>query len=466
MSLPKRFPGRHESAAVRAEVESLEPGAYLESADGTQPRRRLAGRVMARRDMGSAVFLDLVDRSGRLQLAFLKKEVAKAVDVKLGDVVGVEGVPGKTRRGEPTLFADEPPLLLSPIAVSLPDTFHGITDVEARYRRRYLDLLMNEEVRGDFIVRSRMITAIRRYLDERGFLEVETPVLQPRYGGAFARPFTTHHNELDRDFYLRIATELYLKRLIVGGLERVYELGKDFRNEGVSYKHNPEFTMLEWYEAYADYRDTMELIENLVADVTREVLGTTVVQFRGNEIDLKAPWRRLRFADALEQHGLWTRDEAELRRRLTERGIDCSKDPTWAKLADHALSVYVEPDLIQPTILHDYPVELSPFARRTDDDPGIVERFEYYVGGMELGNAYSEINDHEEQAGRFADQARERAAGDAEAEEGDPDFVEALAYGMPPTGGLGLGIDRFAMLLTGRESIRDVVLFPALRERS
>ena len=466
MSLPKRFPDRDEIAGVRIEVEHLEAGAYLEAEGGAQEQRRLAGRVMARRDMGSAVFLDLVDRSGRLQIAFLKKEVAKAVDVKLGDIIGVEGVPGKTRRGEPSLFAADPPLLLSPIATSLPDTFHGMTDVEARYRRRHLDLLMNEDVRGDFITRSRMISAIRRYLDDRGFLEVETPVLQPRYGGAFARPFTTHHNELDRDFYLRIATELYLKRLIVGGLEKVYELGKDFRNEGVSFKHNPEFTMLEWYEAYADYRDTMVLIENLVADVTREVLGTTVVQFRGNEIDLQAPWRRLKFADALEEHGLWTRDEAELRRRLTERGIDCSKDPTWAKLADHALSVYVEPGLIQPTILHDYPVELSPFARRTDDDPGIVERFEYYVGGMELGNAYSEINDHADQAERFADQLKDRAAGDAEAEEGDPDYVEALTYGMPPTGGLGLGIDRLAMLLTGRDSIRDVVLFPALRDRS
>lgn len=465
-TLPKRFPHRDHVADVRAAAEPLEAGASLERADGTQERRRLAGRVMARRDMGSAVFLDLVDRSGRIQLAFLKKEVAKALEVKLGDVVGVEGVPGKTRRGEPTLFCDELPLLLSPIATSLPDTFHGMTDVEARYRRRYLDLLMNQETRQDFLVRSRMISAIRRILDADGFVEVETPVLQPRYGGAFARPFTTHHNELDRDFYLRIATELYLKRLIVGGLERVYELGKDFRNEGVSFKHNPEFTMLEWYEAYAGYEDAMVRIENLVADVTREVLGTTVVQFRGHEIDLKAPWRRLRYADALAEHGLWTRDEAELRRRLAEKGVDVSKDPTWAKLADHALSHLVEPGLIQPTILHDYPVELSPFARTTDDDPGIVERFEYYVGGMELGNAYSEINDHAEQAERFADQARQGAAGDAEAEQGDPDYVEALTYGMPPTAGLGLGVDRFAMLLTGRESIRDVVLFPALRERS
>ena len=466
MSLPKRFPDRDAVASVRADVEQLEAGAYLEDGDGTRQSRRLAGRVMARRDLGSAVFLDLVDRSGRIQLAFLVKEVAQAVDVNLGDIVGVEGVPGKTRRGEPTLFVAEAPTMLSRIATSLPDTFHGITDVEARYRRRHLDLLMNEDVRGDFIVRTRMIAAIRRQLDTRGFLEVETPVLQPRYGGAFARPFTTHHNELDRDLYLRIATELYLKRLIVGGLEKVYEIGKDFRNEGVSFKHNPEFTMLEWYEAFADYRDTMVLIENLVADVTQEVLGTTVVTFRGQEIDLKAPWRRLSFADALEEHGLWMRDEAELRGRLTERGIDCTKDPTWAKLADHALSHFVEPGLIQPTILHDYPIELSPFARRTDYDDTIVERFEYYAGGMELGNAFSEINDAADQAERFAEQVKERAAGDAEAEEGDPDYVEALTFGMPPTGGLGFGIDRFAMLLTGRESIRDVVLFPALRDRA
>jgi lysyl-tRNA synthetase class 2 len=285
-------------------------------------------------------------------------------------------------------------------------------------------------------------------------------VLQPRYGGAFAEPFVTHSNELDADLYLRIATELYLKRLIVGGLERVYELGKDFRNEGVSYKHNPEFTMLEWYEAYADYRDTMARMEDLVAKVAEETVGGTLVDFRGARIDLAPPWRRVRLVEALEEEGVWTRDEAELRRLLEDRGIDTAQDRSWPQLVDHALSSLVEPTLVEPTILHDYPVELSPFARPTEDDPAIVERFEYFVGGMELGNAFTEINDPVEQAERFAQQAFESGG-----EPGDSDYVDALSYGMPPTGGLGLGIDRLAMVLTGRETIRDVILFPALRER-
>ena len=289
-------------------------------------------------------------------------------------------------------------------------------------------------------------------------------MLQPRYGGAFAQPFVTHHNELDVDLYLRIATELYLKRLIVGGLEKVYEIGKDFRNEGISYKHQPEFTMLEWYEAYADYRDTMARIEDLIETVARETIGTTRVTFRGYEVDLKAPWRRVRLVEALAEHDLWTREEGELRTRLETRGTDTSRDRTWAQLVDHALSAHVEPALVAPTILHDYPVELSPFARPTDDDPTIVERFEYFVCGMELGNAFTEINDADEQGARFLMQETEKVAGDALAEEGDPDYVEALSYGMPPTGGIGLGIDRLAMVLTGRETIRDVVLFPALRE--
>ena len=347
-----------------------------------------------------------------------------------------------------------------------PDKHAGLSDVETRYRRRELDLMASEEARRLFMDRARIIGAVRAYLDETGFIEVETPVLQPLYGGALARPFLTHHNELDRDLYLRIATELYLKRLIVGGLERVYELGKDFRNEGVSFKHNPEFTMLEWYEAYADYHDTMRRVENLVARVTEEVLGTTTAQFRGEQIDLGAPWRRISFVDALHEQGVWAEDEEGLRKRLVDKGVDVSHDPTWSKLVDHALTAFVEPKLIQPTILYDYPIELSPFARLTDDNPRFVERFEYFVGGMELGNAFSELNDAEEQAERFSMQQGEREAGDVEAEEGDPDYVEALSYGMPPTGGLGLGIDRLTMVLAGAESIRDVILFPALRERS
>jgi len=451
--LPKRFPGRVEIASVRAEAEPLESGQEAEES------RRLAGRVMARRDMGKLVFLDLVDRSGRIQL-LCATERTGPVDVDLGDIVGADGRPSKTRRGEASLAVGEL-VLLAKIKRPLPDTFHGVQDTETRYRQRYLDLLTNDETREAFTIRSRAVTAVRRWLDERGFLEVETPILQPRFGGALADPFVTHSNELDADVYLRIATELYLKRLIVGGLDKVYELAKDFRNESVSYKNSPEFTMVEWYEAYADYRDTMERIEQLVPAVADEVLGTTRVTFRGHTVDLAGPWKRVKLVDALEAEGLWTRDEEELRARLNERDVDTAADKDWAQLIDHALSSFVEPSLVEPTILHDYPVELSPFARATEDDPSIVERFEYFVGGTELGNAFSEINDPDEQAERFAQQS-----GLVGGEQGDPDYVEALAYGMPPTGGLGLGIDRLSMVLTGKDTIREVILFPALRSTS
>ncbi len=454
---PKRFPDRDDVASVRAEADALEVNA--ESAD----ERRLAGRVLARRDMGKLVFVDLVDRTGRIQLLCPVARTGE-VDVHLGDVVGAIGKPTKSRRGEPSLIVDEL-VLLSRIRAPLPDTFHGLTDVEQRYRRRYLDLLMNEGTRADFVLRTRIVSAVRRFLDAEGFLEVETPILQPRYGGAFAEPFVTHHNVLDQDLYLRIATELYLKRLIVGGLERVYEIGKDFRNEGVNFKRNPEFTMIEWYEAYADYEDTMVRMENLTEYVARETLGTTVTTFKGNDVDLKAPWRRVKLVDELKEFDLWTKDYDDLKERLSSRGVDVSQDKTWAQLVDKAITAYVEPRLIQPTILYDYPIELSPFARTTDDDPGIVERFEFYVGGMELGNAFSELNDAEEQAERFAMQAAEGVGGNVEAEQGDPDYVEALSYGMPPTGGLGLGIDRLAMVLAGKDSIRDVILFPAQRTK-
>jgi lysyl-tRNA synthetase, class II len=440
MALPKRFPDRKQIASVRADAEQVEPGE-----EGGEPRR-VAGRVMARRDMGKLVFLDLVDRSGKIQL-LVAEDRAGPVDLDLGDIVGVTCTPAKTKRGEPSLAVTELELLAK-IKRPLPDTYHGLTDTETRYRQRYVDLLMSEESRTDFELRARMVAAIRRYLDDRGFIEVETPILQPRYGGALADPFVTHSNELDQDLYLRIATELYLKRLIVGGLERVYELAKDFRNEGVSYKHAPEFTMVEWYEAYADYEDTMRRIEELVETVAQQTIGTTKVSFRGHEIDLKAPWKRVKLVAALEAKDLWT-------------GVDTSANDSWSRLVDHALSHFVEPELIEPTMLHDYPMELSPFARPTDEDPAIVERFEFFVGGMELGNAFTEINDPDEQAERFAQQAADTAG-----QQGDPDYVEALAYGMPPTGGLGLGIDRLAMVLTGKENIRDTILFPALRERT
>ena len=442
--LPHRFPDRDEIAAVRTEAENVEPGG-----EGGA-RRRLAGRVMGRRGHGGLVFLDLVDRSGQIQLLCSADRVGQ-VDVDLGDIVGVAGVPAKTKRGEPSLTVDQLELLAK-IKRPLPDTFHGLVEAETRYRKRYLDLLVNEETRRAFLVRTRMVAAIRRYLDEQGFVEVETPILQPRYGGALAEPFVTHSNELDADLYLRIADELYLKRLIVGGLDKVYEIGKDFRNESVSYKHQPEFTMLEWYEAYADYEDTMARIEDLVATVARETIGTTQVSFRGQDTDLKTPWRRVKLLELLEEESVWTRDADDLRRRLEERGVDTARDATWGQLVDHALSHLIEPRLVEPTIVYDYPVELSPLARRKEDEEGIVERFEYFVGGAELGNAYSELNDPEEQAARFRELGGE-----------DPDYVEALSYGMPPTGGLGLGIDRLAMVLTGGDTIRDVILFPTLR---
>ena len=450
--LPKRFPEREEISAVRAEAEQAEPGQTLEQA------HRVAGRVMARREMGKLSFLDLVDSSGRIQLIAREK-----VDVDLGDIVGVAGQPGRSKRGEPSLEVTKLELLAK-IRRPLPDTFHGITDVETRYRQRYLDLLMNEESRELTRKRTRIVQAVRAYLDGEGFIEVETPILQPRYGGGFAEPFVTHSNELDADLYLRIADELYLKRLLVGGLEKVYELAKDFRNESISYKHAPEFTQVEWYEAYADYRDTMERTEALVLHAA-EAVDATRVTFRGHEVDLTPPWQRVKFVEALEDKGVWSRDEADLRAKLEEAGVDTQRDTSWAQLIDHAYSHFVEPELIQPTIVYDWPIELSPFARTTEDDETLVERFEAVVAGMEFANAFSELNDAEEQAQRFEMQQAEREAGAEESEPGDPEFVEALSYGMPPTGGCGVGIDRLTMALTGSDAIRDVILFPALRPR-
>ena len=451
--LPKRFPDREEISAVRAEAEKAEPGESLDQ------EHRVAGRVMARREMGKLSFLDLVDRSGRIQLIVREK-----VDVDLGDVVGATGKPGRSKRGEPSLEVTKLELLAK-IRRPLPDTFHGVTDTETRYRQRYLDLLMNEGSRELFRTRTKIVQEIRAYLDGEGFIEVETPILQPRYGGGFAEPFISHSNELDQDLYLRIADELYLKRLIVGGLEKVYELSKDFRNESISYKHSPEFTQVEWYEAYADYRDTMARTEALVERAAQGSIGTTKVTFRGHEVDLAPPWQRLKFVEALQEKGVWSRDEEELRAKLQEAGVDTERDGSWSQLADHAYSHFVEPELIQPTIVYDWPIELSPFARTTDDDEAIVERFECVVAGMEFANAFSELNDAEEQAQRFAMQEAEREAGAEESEPGDPDFVEALSYGMPPTGGCGIGIDRLTMAITGSDSIRDVILFPTLRAR-
>jgi lysyl-tRNA synthetase class 2 len=455
---PHAYPDVTPIAAVKAPFEDLEPGAE------THERRRVAGRLAARREQGRAAFLDLVDRSGRIQLMARVNELgeegfARLLSLDLGDLIGADGTVLRTRRGELSLRLHDFAVLAKSLRPP-PEKHHGLSDVELRHRHRELDLMANEETRELFVLRAKVISAIRRWLDERGFVEVETPVLQPIYGGALARPFTTHHNELDRTLYLRIATELYLKRLIVGGLERVYELGKDFRNEGVSFKHNPEFTMLEWYEAYADYNTTAERCEQLIAYVAGEV------GYEG-EIDFTPPWRRETLAGAIESRTgvdiLADRDIESLRARMRDRGLEVPEEETWGQVVDHLVSKHVEPTLIQPTFLLDYPVELSPFAKRHRSKPGLVERFEPVVGGMEIGNAFTELNDPDDQRRRFEQQRRHAAAGDEEAQPFDEGFLFALEHGMPPTGGIGIGIDRLVMLLSGRRSIREVVLFPAMR---
>jgi lysyl-tRNA synthetase, class II len=466
---PVSFSGRVPISQVLERYEQLSAGE--ESGDSL----RLAGRLTARRGHGKAAFLDLEDLSGKLQLHarqdVLGEEPFEAlVGLDLGDLVGVEGSPVRTKRGELSLRVDGWTLLAKSLRPP-PDKYHGLADVETRYRQRELDLIANPEARELFVLRTRVIAAVRSFLDERGFLEVETPVLQPLYGGALARPFTTHHNALDRTLFLRIATELYLKRLIVGGLEKVYELGKDFRNEGISHKHNPEFTMLESYEAYADYLDVAAMTEQLVAHVATELLGRTSVDVDGTAVELAPPWRRVTLREAIqEQTGIdiGAHDDREsLQRAMTDAGMEAPEEGAgWGKLVDELLSKHVEPTLVKPTFVLDYPVELSPFAKPHRSEPGLVERFEGFVGGIEVANAFSELNDPDEQRARFEQQQELLRAGDEEAQPFDEDFVAALEYGMPPTGGLGLGIDRLVMVLSGRRSIREVVLFPALRERS
>ena len=462
---PARFPGRREIAGVRAGHESLEAG------ETGQEVVRVAGRLAARRGQGKVAFLDLDDRSGRIQLwasvdRLGEEGMAAVLDLDLGDIVGAAGAVTRTRRGELSVALDEVVVLAKALRPP-PDKHAGVRDPETRFRQRYLELMSDGDAREAFITRSKAIAAVRRFLDGRGFVEVETPTLQPIYGGAAARPFITHHNALGRDLYLRIATELYLKRCIVGGLEKVYELGKDFRNEGVSHKHNPEFTMVETYEAFADYRDVAAILEQLVAAVATEATGGTTVAWKGQTIDFSPPWRRLDFRDALrDASGVDVRehdDEASLRAAMRAAGLDAPDGVPWAKLVDGILSQALEPDLIQPTILFDYPLELSPFAKRHPDDPRVVERFEAFAGGMEIANAFTELNDPDDQRERFAMQAADREAGDDEAQPTDEDFLVALEHGMPPTGGLGLGIDRLVMLLTDRHTIREVVLFPAMR---
>ena len=457
---PHVFEGVVPVAEVQAAHADLPPG------EETEARYRVAGRLHARRGQGKMAFLDLDDRSGRIQLqakldVLGPERFERLLELDLGDLLGVDGVAFRSRKGELTLRVEDFTVLAKSLRPP-PDKHHGLHDVETRFRRRELDLMANAEARELFVTRARVITEVRRYLDTEGFIEVETPVLQPLYGGALARPFTTHHNALDRTLFLRIATELYLKRLIVGGLERVYELGKDFRNEGISFKHNPEFTMLEWYEAYADYRSTADRLERLVSGVAQ------AVGYEG-PIDFAAPWRRVTFVGAIRDATgidiLEHRDRDALVTAIRERGLDMpTADLSWPQLVDDLLSKHVEPDLQHPTIVMDYPVELSPFAKAHRTEPGLVERFEAFAGGMEIANAFTELNDPDVQRERFEDQLRRAGEGDDETQPYDEIFVQALEQGMPPTGGLGLGIDRLVMLMTGRHSIREVVLFPAMRD--
>jgi len=456
---PYGFPGVEPIAAVRQAHAGLGVG------EETAVSHRVAGRLAARRGQGKMAFLDLVDRSGKIQLQARVDELGAGrmqvlLDLDLGDLIGVDGTAFNSKRGELSLRVSAFELLAKSLRPP-PDKHHGLTDVETRFRHREADLLSSEETRQVFITRARMVSAIRRFLDDDGFIEVETPILQPLYGGAAARPFTTHHNALDRELYLRIASELYLKRLIVGGLERVYEIGRNFRNEGLSPKHNPEFSMIEWYEAYADYRDIAARFAQMMSFVATEI------GYDG-PIDFHKPWHQETLAGSIETRtGIdirANRDRETLAAAMAAKGLSVPDTDTWPQLVDELLSKHVEPTLIEPTFLFDYPVEISPLAKRHRGEEGLVERFEAFIEGIEVANAFSELNDPDDQRERFEDQRALAASGDEEAQPYDEAYIQALEYGMPPTGGIGFGIDRMAMIFTGQKTIREVVLFPAMRD--
>ncbi len=469
------YPARVKRTHSAAEALSLyEAAEAQDTLDELPSELHLTGRIVSLRIMGRASFAHIQDGSGRIQI-FLRENVLGHEAYRffkeyfdLGDFIEAWGRLFRTRTGEITLEVQGYQMLAKSLH-PLPEKWHGLRDRETRYRQRYLDLLVNPESRWVFETRTRIVTAMRRYLDEQGFLEVETPILQPLYGGAAARPFVTHYHALEQDVYLRISDELYLKRLIIGGIDKVYEIGKDFRNEGLSTQHNPEFTMMECYWAYADYHDIMRLTEEMIAFIAREALGTEEITYRDHHIRLTPPWRRITLRDAIrDATGIdieaYPTLEA-LSAAVKERRLEIDPQPTWAKLVDELLSEYVEPELIQPTFVLDYPVELSPLAKRKPDAPHLVERFEAFVGGLELGNAFTELNDPLDQRARFEAMRKARVAGDEEAHPLDEDFLTAMMYGMPPTGGLGIGVDRLVMLLTNRTSIREVILFPQLRTR-
>ncbi len=465
---PRSYHRSHTTQQAIALLERKEAG--LTQRD----KVKVAGRIMARREMGKSTFIDIRDGSGKIQLLFqninrFKKEDLELLkDLDIGDIIGVGGNLLRTKSGEPTVRVGDFTLLAKSLR-PLPEKWHGLSDVEVRYRQRYLDLISNPGTKETFKVRSQVIAAIRQFLDQQGFLEVETPVLQPSAGGALARPFITHHHALDQDFYLRIAIELHLKRLIIGGFDKVYELGRIFRNEGISTRHNPEFTMLESYEAYADYNDVMEMVEKMVSKISQQVLGTDQVKFGDNIINFKPPWRRLQLHEAVAEYSgidfLQYPNADLLRSKMKETGLEVDPQKNWARLVDELLSTFVEPKLILPTFLVDYPVSMSPLAKTKPGYERVVERFEAFAGGIEIANAFTELNDPIEQRQRFIQQQKERQIEGEEVETIDEDFLLALEYGMPPTGGLGVGIDRLVMLLTNQQSIREVILFPQLREK-
>lgn len=434
---------------------------------------QVAGRMMSKRDQGKVIFTHVQDFSGQIQMYIRLDDVGAEwfemiSKFDIGDIIGVKGTVFRTKRGEISVHAQEVKLL-SKAMRPLPEKFHGLTNVELRYRQRYLDLMMNPNVKDVFVMRSKIIRAMREYLEGQGFLEVETPTLHTIAGGAAARPFITHHNALDIDLYLRIALELPLKRLIVGGFDRVFEIGRNFRNEGISIKHNPEFTMMELYQAYANFEDIMELTENMIAHIAQKVHGTLELSYQGQMINFTTPWRRLPMLEGiLEYSGVDFRQiltDEEARKIAQEKGLHIEAEASRGKIINEFFEEYVEPNLIQPTFVTGHPVEISPLAKRNAVNPEYTDRFEAFVFGRELGNAFSELNDPIDQRQRFESQVAERAKGDDEAHMMDEDFVQALEYGLPPTGGLGIGIDRLVMLLTDSSSIRDVILFPTMRPR-
>jgi len=467
------YPARTGDYVSIASVRERFDSTSAEDLEAQPPEAAIVGRVMAQRSFGKLIFLHLLQDGVRIQVSARKQEMDEAAfgfvkkQLDIGDFVRVSGVMWRTKKDELTLDAREVQLLSKALR-PLPEKWHGLADVEARFRQRYLDLLVNESARETALVRSRVITAMRRFLDGRDFLEVETPVLQPLYGGAAARPFTTHHNVYDQSLYLRISDELYLKRLLVGGIDRVYEIGHNFRNEGVSRKHNPEFTMMECYQAYADYEDMMDLTEAMVGEIAQQVLGRQTVEYQGTTLDLAPGWPRITMRDAIAERCkgidiLAAPDLSSLQEAVRAAGLDPGNAPTWGVLVDDLFSEYVEPHLIQPTFVTQHPVEISPLAKRTDHDPRVVERFEVFVAGVELGNAFSELNDPLDQRERFEAMRVDAEAGDEEAHPLDEDFLQCLEHGMPPTGGLGVGVDRLVMFLTDSANLREVLLFPHMK---